>query len=230
MKITISNLNKIYQTNHQSEKVQALSQVSLEINSEEIIFIIGESGAGKTTLLNIISLLDNLYEGDYFLENQNTKKLSESEKAKIRNQIFGFSFQDYALIEDDTVYENIEIPLLYSKKFKRKERKAQIKMVIEQMQLSEFTSKKVKFLSGGQRQRVALARAIVNEPEILVLDEPTGSLNKETSDHIMEYIYKYIKDNQKTLILVTHDLEKIKKCEGRVIKLHAGKIVSDTFY
>lgn len=230
MKITISNLNKIYQTNHQSEKVQALSQVSLEINSEEIIFIIGESGAGKTTLLNIISLLDNLYEGDYFLENQNTKKLSESEKAKIRNQIFGFSFQDYALIEDDTVSENIEIPLLYSKKFKRKERKAQIKMVIEQMQLSEFTSKKVKFLSGGQRQRVALARAIVNEPEILVLDEPTGSLNKETSDHIMEYIYKYIKDNQKTLILVTHDLEKIKKCEGRVIKLHAGKIVSDTFY
>ena len=230
MKITISNLNKIYQTNHQSEKVQALSQVSLEINSEEIIFIIGESGAGKTTLLNIISLLDNLYEGDYFLENQNTKKLSESEKAKIRNQIFGFSFQDYALIEDDTVYENIEIPLLYSKKFKRKERKAQIKMVIEQMQLSEFTSKKVKFLSGGQRQRAALARAIVNEPEILVLDEPTGSLNKETSDHIMEYIYRYINDNQKTLILVTHDLEKIKKCEGRVIKLHAGKIVSDTFY
>lgn len=230
MKITISNLNKIYQTNHQSEKVQALSQVSLEINSEEIIFIIGESGAGKTTLLNVISLLDNIYEGDYFLENQNTKKLSESEKAKIRNQIFGFSFQDYALIEDDTVYENIEIPLLYSKKFKRKERKSQIKMVIEQMQLSEFTSKKVKFLSGGQRQRVALARAIVNEPEILVLDEPTGSLNKETSDHIMEYIYKYIKDNQKTLILVTHDLEKIKKCEGRVIKLHAGKIVSDTFY
>lgn len=230
MKIKLTDVDKIYQTNHQSEKVKALSQVSLEINSEEVIFIIGESGAGKSTLLNIISLLDNAYDGEYLLDGQNAKTTPESEKATLRNEIFGFLFQDYALLEDDTVYENIEIPLLYSKKFKRKDRKAKIKNMIEIMQLSDFSSKRVKYLSGGQRQRVAIARALINEPEILVLDEPTGSLNKETSDSIMDYIYDYISQYKKTLILVTHDLEKVKKGKARVIKLHCGKIISDAVY
>lgn len=230
MKIQLTNLSKIYQTNHQNEKVQALSQISLEIRSEEIVFIIGESGAGKTTLLNLISLLDNTYEGEYLLDNQDTKNISESDKATIRNEIFGFLFQDYALLEEDTVYENIEIPLLYSKSIKRKDRKTKIKNMMELMQLSEFSSMKVKHLSGGQRQRVAIARALVNEPEVLVLDEPTGALNKETSDMIMDYIYNYIELYKKTLILVTHDLEKIKRNEARVIKLHAGKVISDLFY
>lgn len=230
MKIQLTNLSKTYQTNHQSEKVEALSQISLEIHSEEIVFIIGESGAGKTTLLNLISLLDNTYEGTYLLDNQNTKNIPESEKATIRNEIFGFLFQDYALLEDDSIYENIEIPLLYSRKIKRKDRKTKIKKMIELMQLSEFSAKKVKYLSGGQRQRVAIARALINDPEILILDEPTGALNKETSDKIMDYIYDYIEQYKKTLILVTHDLEKIKRNEARVIKLHAGKVISDSFY
>lgn len=230
MKIQLTNLSKTYQTNHQSEKVQALSQISLEIHSEEIVFIIGESGAGKTTLLNLISLLDNTYEGTYLLDNQNTKNIPESEKATIRNEIFGFLFQDYALLEDDSIYENIEIPLLYSRKIKRKDRKTKIKKMIELMQLSESSAKKVKYLSGGQRQRVAIARALINDPEILILDEPTGALNKETSDKIMDYIYDYIEQYKKTLILVTHDLEKIKRNEARVIKLHAGKVISDSFY
>lgn len=230
MKIKLTNLDKVYQKNNQNEKVQALSQVNLEIDSEETVFIIGESGAGKSTLLSIISLLDNTYEGEYLLDNQDAKKIPESEKAKLRNEIFGFLFQEYELLEDETVYENIEIPLLYSKKIKRKDRKTRIKSMMEIMQLSDFTSKKVKHLSGGQRQRVAIARALINDPEIMVLDEPTGSLNKETSDIVMDYIYDYIERYKKTLILVTHDLEKVKKGKARVIKLHSGKIVSDSIY
>lgn len=112
MKIKLTNIDKTYHTTHQEEKVQALSQVSLEINSEEVIFVIGESGAGKSTLLHIISLLDNSYEGEYLLAEQNVRNIPESEKATIRNERFGFLFQEYALIEDDTVYENIEVPLL----------------------------------------------------------------------------------------------------------------------
>lgn len=227
MILELSNVSKTYGSSLKGDKVKALDEISLEIRSGEKIYIVGESGAGKTTLLNTISLMDGIFEGQYQIDGKDIHALSAKDKRRLRNGIFGFMFQEYALLEEDTVAENVEIPLLYSNKIKRKERSKRIQEVLRQVQMEEYRFKKVKNLSGGQRQRVALARALVNWPEMLILDEPTGSLNREMSNAIMEYILQYIDENQKTLILVTHDLEKVKKGDGRVIQMKGGKIISD---
>lgn len=227
MILELSNVSKTYGSSLKGDKVKALDEISLKIRSGEKIYIVGESGAGKTTLLNTISLMDGIFEGQYQIDGKDIHALSAKDKRRLRNGIFGFMFQEYALLEEDTVAENVEIPLLYSNKIKRKERSKRIQEVLRQIQMEEYRFKKVKNLSGGQRQRVALARALVNWPEMLILDEPTGSLNREMSNAIMEYILQYIDENQKTLILVTHDLEKVKKGDGRVIQMKGGKIISD---
>lgn len=227
MKLTLSKLSKIYKASLKQEEVKALEEISLEIHSGEKVFIVGESGAGKTTLLNVLSLLDGSYGGNYQINGKDARLLPEREKTVLRNGVFGFMFQEYALIEEDTVLENVGIPLLYSEKVRRRDRRKRIREVLEQVQMQQYASKKVKNLSGGQRQRVALARALVNWPEILVLDEPTGSLNREMSDQIMGCINRYVEENEKTLILVTHDLEKVKKGPGRVIRMQMGKVLLD---
>ncbi|MFQ9510031.1 MAG: ABC transporter ATP-binding protein [Lachnospiraceae bacterium] len=227
MKLTLSKVSKIYKASLKQEEVKALEEISLEINSGEKVFIVGESGAGKTTLLNVLSLLDGSYEGNYQINGKDARLLPEREKTVLRNGVFGFMFQEYALIEEDTVLENVGIPLLYSEKLRRRDRRKRIREVLEQVQMQQYASKKVKNLSGGQRQRVALARALVNWPEILVLDEPTGSLNREMSDQIMGCINRYVEENEKTLILVTHDLEKVKKGPGRVIRMQMGRVLLD---
>lgn len=230
MKLELKNVNKVYKGKSKEDEVHALCNMNLRIGEGEKIIIIGESGAGKSTLLNAISLLDNDYIGNYTIEDKAVNSLNEKDMAYFRNQIFSYIFQSYALIDDDTVYENVGIPLLYSNKFKRKQRSERIKEILQKVHLDKEIYKKVKNLSGGQRQRVAIARALVNMPEILMLDEPTGALNRTMSDSIMNYIYEYINENNKIMILVTHDIEKVKKGTCRVIEMKMGEIVSDSVY
>lgn len=220
------NVSKIY--TDKTNKFVALEHINLTIKAEEKIIIVGESGAGKSTLLNILGLIDLKFSGDYFINNQDTATFNNTKISLFRNEYFGYIFQNYVLVEDDTVYENIEIPLLYSKKIKANQRKEKIQKIAEKLNIQQHLHKKVTKLSGGERQRVAIARALVNEPEIVLMDEPTSALNKELSEMIMDYVYDYINTNKKSLIIVTHDLKRVVKGTYRKIVLEDGKIKEDT--
>ncbi len=220
MIIELNSVNKSYKNNP-----FALKNISFNIKEGEQVIIVGESGAGKSTLLNLIGLADLEFDGEYRLMDEDIRLLNSKQKVGIRNKTFGVIFQEYALIEDETVFNNVKIPLLYSS-LKKTEYKRRVQKVLSSVGLEEFLNKKVNELSGGQRQRVAIARALVNEPQIILADEPTGSLDDRITEQVMNIIYQYLNKN-KILILITHDLEKIKRKNQRIIKLHQGRIVSD---
>lgn len=205
-------------------KTMAINNISLTINRGEMIAIIGPSGCGKTTLLNMLGLIVRPTSGKIIIDNRETETLSEKERAKYRNKMFGYVVQDFALVEDYTVFENIEIPLLYSSvKMSKAKRKKMIEDVLEQVGLSGKIREKAKNLSGGQRQRVAIARAIVNDPEIILADEPTGSLDSKTGKEIINLLMTLVAKG-KTLVLVTHDDSIAQKCDKQ-IKMFDGKII-----
>lgn len=212
-----------------SKDIQALKEIDLNIKKGEVLIVVGESGSGKSTLLNILGFIYSEYEGTYFFENLDSKQMTPSQKARYRNEIFGYVFQNFSLVEEDNVYENIEIPLLYSRKFKSREHKEKILALVKKFGIEHVLYKKVKYLSGGERQRVALARALVNEPDIVLMDEPTSALNEEMSEMIMNYVYQYIEENQKTLIIVTHDLNRVVKGAYRKIVLKNGEKIEESF-
>lgn len=221
MKLTLNNVSRSFVKNDKSE-LSVLKDLCIDSDNNEEIIIIGKSGSGKSTLLNILGLVDGGYEGDYIYEGKNMKGISEKEKATIRNSEMGFIFQEYALVEDGTVYDNVCIPLLYSKR-KKNTYDQLIATALEKVGILDKMSENVKHLSGGERQRVAIARALVNEPSIILADEPTGSLDTETSRQVMDLIYNYI-DTKKGLILVTHDYEKIKRKNQKVYQMIEGKL------
>lgn len=224
--IKLKRVSRIYDSQTQ-QSVEALLGIDLEIKEAEIVIVVGESGAGKSTLLNIIGLIDRDYSGEYELDGYELKAFSASEFATLRNEYFGFVFQDYALIEDESVLENIIVPLMYSKKFKRNSWGKRVEAALRIVRMESLTNRKVKHLSGGQRQRVAIARALINSPRILLMDEPTGSLNRDMSQEIMADIYAEVKKAGMTLIIVTHDLDKVKQSDARIIAMDMCKIVSE---
>lgn len=220
--INLKNINKKFGI--KDTEVLALREVNIEINEGEIIAIVGASGSGKSTLLNIIGTLDNQTTGEYILENKNLKELNKYDLAKLRNKYFGFVVQHFALINDYNVYENIEIPLVYGK-VKGNERRKIINQVLTKLDIQDKINKKPTQLSGGQCQRVAIARAIVNNPKIILADEPTGALDKETGEHVMK-IFKDLNKEGKTIIIVTHDLSIASQC-SRIIRIEDGMIIKD---
>ena len=220
--INLENISKVYGSG--DSEVKALDNVSLKINKGELIAIIGKSGSGKSTLLNIIGHLDSVTTGNVIVDNIKTNTFKKKEIAQLRNSKFGFVVQHFALINDYTVYDNIELPLKYGN-VKRSIRKELINNISEKLGIIDKLKYLPNKLSGGQCQRVAIARALVNNPDIILADEPTGALDVKTGVEVMN-IFKSLKDQGKTLIIVTHDESIAIQCE-RIIEIRDGHILSD---
>lgn len=218
--LKIENLTKTY--NYKKPNAfTALTDVSLEIDDGELVAIIGKSGAGKSTLLHIIGCIDKFEKGTYLIDDTDVHKLSDRKLAKIRNEKVGIVMQDFALIEEYTVLENVMIPLQFSKKKSGKPKELAMK-ALERVGIAELAKKPVSKLSGGQKQRAAIARAIANDPSFILADEPTGALDTRTSEEIMELFTELNKEG-KTVIIITHDPTVAEKCR-RKIEISDGKI------
>jgi putative ABC transport system ATP-binding protein len=207
-----------------SEIVEALRSVSLDINKNEYVTIMGPSGSGKSTLMNIIGCLDTPTSGTYILNNQNASKLVDNQLAEIRNKEIGFVFQTFNLLPRYSALENVMLPLVYAG-VPKQERITRAKAALESVGLADRIEHKPNELSGGQRQRVSLARSMVNNPAIILADEPTGNLDSKTSIDIMA-LFREIHNKGNTIILVTHE-ENIARHANRIIRLLDGHIESD---
>lgn len=214
--IELKNISKEY-----TKQMVALKNIDLKIEEGEFAAIIGPSGAGKTTLMNILGCLDKQTEGEFWLDGENISKYSDKQKARLRNEKFGFVVQDFGLISGLTVYKNIRIPLLYTKNKANKKRE-NIEKILERLKIFDKMDENVNNLSGGQRQRVAIARALVNSPNIILADEPTGALDQETGKEVMD-IFDELNKQGKTVIIVTHDMNVANRCK-RIIRVIDGKI------
>lgn len=219
--IKIENLTKTYNYK-KSNAFTALTDVSLTVEDGEMLAIIGKSGAGKSTLLHIIGCIDTFEKGTYTLDDISVHKLSDKKLAQIRNQKVGIVMQDFALVEEYTVLENVKIPLYFAKKRKGSANTLALD-ALEKVGMKELAKKPVNKLSGGQKQRVAIARAIVNNPSFILADEPTGALDTKTSAEIMA-LFKSLNDEGKTVMIITHDPTIAGSCK-RQIEISDGKII-----
>lgn len=214
---------KIYQMGNQ--EVRALDGVSFDVQENEYIAIMGPSGSGKSTLMNLIGCLDTPSQGIYILNNQDVSELKDAELAEVRNREIGFVFQTFNLLPRTDCLSNVELPLIYSG-IKTAERHKRAAMTLERVGLGDRMDHKPNELSGGQRQRVAIARALVNNPSILLADEPTGNLDTQTGEEIM-MLFEELFRMGNTILLVTHE-DEIADHARRIIRLRDGKIESDT--
>ena len=222
MLISISNLRKIYQMGE--AEVRALDGVDLKVEAGEYVAIMGPSGSGKSTLMNLIGCLDTPTSGEYILNSKRVSDLDDTELAEIRNHEIGFVFQTFNLLSRATALSNVELPLIYAR-ISARERHRRAREALEKVGLGDRAKHQPNELSGGQRQRVAMARALVNEPSILLADEPTGNLDSRTSAEMME-LFKELNAAGNTMIVVTHE-EDIAAHARRVVRLLDGKIVVD---
>lgn len=219
--LKIENLTKTY--NYKKPNAfTALKDVSLEVADGEMLAIIGKSGAGKSTLLHIIGCIDKFEKGSYTIDGTDVHSLSDNKLAKIRNEKVGIVMQDFALIDEYSVIENVMIPLNFSKKKLGKPKELAMK-ALEKVGIANLAKKSVSKLSGGQKQRVAIARAIVNDPSFILADEPTGALDTKTSSEIME-LFTELNKSGKTVIIITHDLTVADKCK-RKVEISDGRII-----
>ena len=199
--ITLNNVSKVFHTDE--VETHALADINLEINSGEFISISGPSGCGKSTLLNIVGMLDNPTEGRYQFAGHEVAGLKERQRTQLRKGNLGFVFQSFNLIDELTVFENVELPLIYLK-MSKSERREKVMAVLERMKIAHRAKHFPQQLSGGQQQRVAIARALASDPKLLLADEPTGALDMTTSYEIMEFLQQ-LNDEGKTLLIVTHE-------------------------
>ena len=220
--ISLNNIFKIYHVG--GEEVRALDGVDLEINENEYLAIMGPSGSGKSTLMNMVGCLDTPTSGVYEFEGEMVQDMDDSQLASIRNRKIGFVFQTFNLLPKATAQHNVEIPLIYAN-IRKEERISMASVALQSVGLSDRIYHKPNELSGGQRQRVAIARALVNNPSIILADEPTGNLDSKSGNEIME-ILDLLHKKGNTIILVTHE-NIIAKHAQRVIRLFDGKITED---
>jgi len=222
MLIQIENLSKIYHLG--GIQVNALDRVNLKIERNEYLAVMGPSGSGKSTLMNIIGCLDVLSEGSYVLNGNNVSRLDGDQLAEIRNKEIGFIFQTFNLLPRANALHNVELPLIYNGT-RRVERKKKAEEVLRKVGLADRASHRPNELSGGQRQRVAIARALINNPSIVLADEPTGNLDSKTGSEIMSLLDDLHRSGN-TIIVVTHE-EEIARHSKRIIRLLDGRIISD---
>jgi len=221
--IHVEELTKVYQMGE--SEVRALDGASFTIEKGEMVAIMGPSGSGKSTLMSIIGCLDVPSSGRYTLDDVSVENMDETRLAEVRGRKIGFVFQQFNLLARTSALENVKLPLTYAG-FSGKERDDRAMKALERVGLGQRTHHAPNELSGGQQQRVAIARAIVNEPAILLADEPTGALDSKTGVEIMDLFQSLHRDNGQTVILVTHD-SYVARHTDRIIKLSDGKIVSD---
>ncbi len=233
--IQVKNLSKIY--NEGKSATRAVNDVSFEINKGEFVAIMGPSGSGKSTLMQILGFLDKPTSGRYFFEGKDTKDFSEDELAQIRNKKIGFVFQTFNLLPRTTVYENVELPLLYNKEknnfFSWKnifslfgnQKKEKIMMALSAVGMKHRVNYFSNQLSGGEKQRVAIARALINNPEIILADEPTGNLDSKSGIQVMKILQK-LNSQGRTIILVTHETYTAEHAQ-RILRIMDGKIIAD---
>lgn len=220
--LRVEHINKDYYLG--KTVIHALKDVSFEVEEGEFISIVGPSGCGKTTLLNILGCIDKPTSGDVFFDNRNLAELSDAREAEIRLARLGFIFQSFNLVAVLNCFENVEFPLILAGVDKA-ERKRRVQHMVELVGLGEFVSHKPDELSGGQRQRVAIARALINNPAIVIADEPTANLDSETGEGILETMSRLNEEEKVTFIFSTHNPE-IMRHAKRVVHLKDGKIAS----
>lgn len=222
--IEINDLNKKYYIGLPNE-LTILKNITLNIEDGEFVAIVGASGSGKTTLMNIIGALDRPTSGTYSLDGIPIQEMSQNELSEVRNKKIGFVFQNFNLIPRSTALSNVELPLFYMGVHKE-ERRARAEALLELVGMKERMTHMPNELSGGQKQRVAIARSMANNPSIILADEPTGALDSQTGRMIMEVFLKIHQEENRTIVLITHNLELARQTE-RIITLSDGQIISD---
>lgn len=220
--LSVQNICKYYRTNQYT--VKAVDRVSLTVAKNEMVAIVGPSGSGKSTLLNILGLILQPDEGSILIDGNDPSTLGDSKVSMLRNKLFGYVMQDFALLDDETVYRNIQLPLLYNKEIPRKEYKQRIHAAAESLGIADKLKRKAARLSGGERQRVAIARAVVCDQPIILADEPTGSLDAANKENVMDILLGLCRENEKTVIIVTHDMTVAERCD-RIIQMQSGCII-----
>ena len=221
--IKLRSINKYYTMG--DETLHVLKDLSLDIDSGEFVAVMGPSGSGKSTLINLLGFIDSKYTGEYLYEGEALDVKNDNKLSVVRNEMVGFVFQNFSLIETDTVLENVELPLLYRGLTKRAARPI-VMDYLEKMGIAEKWDKLPKQLSGGQQQRVAIARALINKPKFIIADEPTGALDFHTSTEIMKLFQEVNKEEKVTVILVTHD-KKMAAYASRTIRIFDGRVISE---
>ena len=222
MIIEAQQVKKIYRSGHL--RVEALSGIDMAVEQGEMVAIMGPSGCGKTTLLNCLSGLDTIDEGNVFIKGDNLRDLSDNERTSYRANNMGFIFQDFNLLPVLSAVENVELPMLVSKINGKKARKRALEM-LDIVGLADRAWHRPAELSGGQRQRVTVARALTNDPAIVWADEPTGNLDSDTAQEILDLLYRLNRENKQTFIIVTHDIE-VGKLTNRILTMRNGRIIS----